>query len=257
VVRTISRILGIGAVAAALLAGTNAHADLLYYGGDFDPANANAQVLGNGYNVSLGTDGAVYDNFTVSGASWNVTSLFSNDFIATAVTGITTAHWEIRTGMSAGNGGTLLFGGDTTPTITPTGRKLPIYKYPEYTVAVPVSFTLAAGTYWLEVAPYYRDPDNLVSSFEGNTFGLNSVGNHATPDDDFWNSYNESADFWDGKAVCDAFSLPSSCFDSFSDGVIGTLAGASAAVPEPSSLALLGAALACVGASRRRKKARH
>ena len=64
---------------------------------------------------------SVYDDFIVpSGSGWNVTAVFSDNLPNTRVTG---ANWEIRQGVSEGNGGTLIASGTTiTPVVTDTGR---------------------------------------------------------------------------------------------------------------------------------------
>src|SRR5204862_127440 len=76
----------------------------LWYNGDFNGANA----LANEENTSLGSGqfASVYDNFIVpSGPGWTVTSVFSDNLSSTNITG---AAWEIRQGVSEGNGGTLI-----------------------------------------------------------------------------------------------------------------------------------------------------
>ena len=90
----------------------------LWYNGDFDGVNG----LANEQDTSLGAGqfASVYDNFNVTGTGWTITEVFSDNLSSTNVTG---ANWEIRTGMSAGNGGTLVASGTTvTPVVTPTGR---------------------------------------------------------------------------------------------------------------------------------------
>src|SRR5205814_2951401 len=73
----------------------------LWYNGDFNGANA----LANEENTSLGSGqfASVYDNFIVpSGPAWTVTSVFSDNLSSTNITG---AAWDIRQGVSEGNGG--------------------------------------------------------------------------------------------------------------------------------------------------------
>ena len=73
-----------------------------------------------------------------SAGGFDITSVFSDDLISTNVTGAT---WEIRTGVSAGNGGTLVASGSTaTPTVTATGRSA--FGFTEYQVEVAISPTL-------------------------------------------------------------------------------------------------------------------
>ena len=76
---------------------------------------------------------SVYDNFVVTNAAgWDIAAVFSDDLSNTVITG---ASWEIRSGVSAGNGGTLVASGSTlTPTITPTGRSG--FGFTEYQVKV-------------------------------------------------------------------------------------------------------------------------
>src|SRR3954466_10508145 len=98
-------------ISAMAFGSAGAQAALLYYGGDIDPGNPDADGIANGQNVA-NPDSQTYDNFTVTGGTWHVTNLFTNNLNNTNITG---ANWEIRSGVSAGNGGTLLFSGANIP----------------------------------------------------------------------------------------------------------------------------------------------
>jgi len=128
---------GLIVAAVAALAATSASADVLYYGGDIDLSGPNADVLAN-ESDALVSDSAIYDNFTVAGGVWHVTGLFTNNFTNL---GVSSVDWEIRSGVSEGDGGTLLFSGTAIPVITPTGRS-GILGLSEYTIDAPVSFNL-------------------------------------------------------------------------------------------------------------------
>jgi hypothetical protein len=118
----------------------------LFYGGDFDGraslANeADAQVA----------DARVYDDVRWPG-SWSVTELYSRnciDFVGSA------ANWEVRAGISSGNGGTVLATGKkvaaTWTLIDPQGC-FGLGELYEVKVAVP-AFTLPGGHYWINVQP--------------------------------------------------------------------------------------------------------
>ena len=102
-----------------------ANADTLYfYGGDFDNNNVNAHGLANetdGIVSGSPYGAATFQNFVVSGSAINVTRMFTNnlqDIITPA-----TAYWEIRSGVSEGDGGTLIASGDGANTVTATGRE--------------------------------------------------------------------------------------------------------------------------------------
>ena len=221
------------AAALSLLALSSAgHAStLLYYGGDLDPTNQNANALANEVD-GVGPSAATYDNFTVSGSSWTVTDLFTNDL--TDLT-ITSANWAILSGVSEGNGGTVVQSGTATPTVTATGRS--DFGYTEYSVDVAVNFVLAPGTYWLSVQPVSADSSR---SFNSNTFGLNAVGTH-TADLDYFDSAYFGANFTnaDNEGV----------FPGFSAGVYGSTG---VPTPEPASMAVLLMGLAGLGFTLRR-----
>jgi hypothetical protein len=144
---------------------------LLWYNGDFNGVNG----LPNEQDTSLGAGqyGRTYDDFIVSDArGWDVTSVSSNNLSSTNVTGAT---WEIRQGLSAGNGGTVVASGMTSvPTVVPTGRSG--FGFTEFTVEVAgLSVHLPADTnhYWLNVTPI---GDLTGRSFESTTSGAHAVG---------------------------------------------------------------------------------
>lgn len=172
---------------AILQGGQAARADgALWYNGNSDGRD--------GYNNQTGTpDGYVYDNFVVpAGYTWTLSSVYSNDLLSVTPS---TAHWEIRSGVSAGNGGTLLYSGDGADTITATGNSynfngvVPMY---EYTNSVAVSgVTLGPGTYWLAVVPdvsgfYYGGAATYIDT----TSGAGAIGN---PPGNDGNSYMTSS----------------------------------------------------------------
>jgi hypothetical protein len=83
------------------------------------------------------------------------------------------ATWEIRSGISEGNGGTLVASGTNAATQTATGRSL-WGTYPEYTIQVSgLDVTLAPGTYWLAVIPHGFGYGRWFCS---TTSGANAVG---------------------------------------------------------------------------------
>jgi len=141
-------------------------AGILWYNGDFNAVNG----LANEVNTAV-ADAHVYDNFIVpAGAGWDVTSVFSDDLISTTVT---SATYEIRSGVSSGNGGTLVASGSGTPTVTPTGRAG--FGFTEFQVELAVSPTLhlPPGTYWLNVTVV---GNGTGRAFDSQTSGANAIG---------------------------------------------------------------------------------
>jgi hypothetical protein len=140
----------------------------LWYNGDFD----NVDGLTNEENTFATGYSHIYDDFEVTDSGgWDVDSVFSDNL---ASTNITSATWEIRQGLSAFNGGTLIASGMTvTPVVTPTGRSG--FGFTEFMVEVTgLSVHLDPGTYWLNVTPV----DNLDGgrSFDSTTSGDNCIG---------------------------------------------------------------------------------
>jgi len=215
----------------------------LFYGGDFDPNDPNANGLTNETDSYVNGDpygSAIYQNFVYDGNS-PITGLFTNNFIASNSIP-KNGYWEIRSGVSEGNGGTLVASG-TNPLINaPTG--LNAFGYPIYTNAVTFSpLVLNAGTYWLAVVPECNPTCGGNSrSFNANTFGLNSIGTQIN-DEQFLNSSDFGANFTNANNE--------GVFQTFSSGVLTS--GTGSGIPEPSSLILLGSGLvAAAGVVRRR-----
>jgi hypothetical protein len=76
----------------------------LWYDGDFDGVNG----FSNERNTLI-TQCATYMDFNVPAPlGWNLTAVFSHNLLNTVVTG---ADWEIRSGVSEHNGGTLIANG--------------------------------------------------------------------------------------------------------------------------------------------------
>jgi hypothetical protein len=160
----------------------------LWYNGDFNGVNG----LANEENTSLGSGqfASVYDDFNVPSGGWTLTSVFSDNLANTNITGAT---WEIRQGISEGNGGTVIASGMTmTPVVTNTGRGG--FGLQEFMVEVTgLNVNLAPGTYFLNVTVI----GNLTGrSFDTNTSGANCVGTPCGNDQNaFFNSNFFKANF--------------------------------------------------------------
>jgi hypothetical protein len=189
------------------------------------------------------TQAAVYDYFNVTDPQgWHVTALFSDNLEYTIVTA---ADWEIRTGLSEGDAGTLVASGTTnTPIVTPTGRGGEIREFMIEVTGLNIFLpTLPSGQYyWLNVTPV---GDGTGRSFNSTTSGLNCVGTPCGNDNNaFWNSTYFGQNFASVNG-----STCYGCHD-FSMGVIGNV------VPEPATWALLTCGLgALLFALRRRRVA--
>lgn len=159
----------------------------LFYGGDYDGRNA----LANYVNGEHGGTGKTYDDFNVSGGPVTVTSVWSNNLVDGMTFG--SAEVEIRTGVTSGNGGTVVFSGAFPCTLTNTGRT--IFGQPEKQVRVSgLSFNLSPGTYFLSVAPV---GSGSGVAFVSTTSGANAAGAPIANGNSFINgspsSYNWSS----------------------------------------------------------------
>lgn len=212
----------------------SAHAETLFYGGDYNAREWHSNTLSNENDASVYGDpygSAVYQNFVIpDGQTWNVNALFSNDIMTIAPT---SAYWEIRTGISEGKSGNLLVSGAGPDSYHLKGA------YGEYTNTVNgLNLVLVPGTYWFTVVP--EAPGQQGNSSITNTFGQNSIGIQIS-DQQYFNSPFYGYNFADAGDI--------SVFPIFSSGVIGTV------VPEPSSLTMgISALITVVGIVRRRSQ---
>ena len=221
---------------ALLFFTVSAFADTLYfYGGDFDPNNGNANGLANETDGIVGGSpygAATYQNFVASG-SINVTGLFTNNLNSNGAPA--DGYWEIRSGVSEGNGGTLIASGTGSITNTPTGRSGFGYTETQNLVSN-LNVSLDAGTYWFAVVP--DCPNCGGRYFNSNTFGLNSVGTQIS-NEQFFNSSFFGANYTNANNE--------GVFQSFSSGVY------TSGIPEPSSILMLGSGLIGVAGVIRRR----
>lgn len=219
--------------------GAPAFADVLWYNGDFDGENGNF----NGYQMASYQYAMNYDDFDVPAGGWDVSGLWSNNRLDTQA--ITEAYWEIRSGVSAGNGGTLLYNGLNSATVTPTGRM--VFNVPEYSVSVNgLDLSLNEGKYWLGLAPNMEGEEWY--SYIATTSGANAVGTLAgTNGNAFYTS-------WYGGSNYSNYFVPSTSISSdmrdFSMGVQGT----PKVVPEPLSMLLFVSGGGVIAASRKLRR---
>lgn len=107
---------------------SSADAGVLWYNGD---SGSTPSGTINEESTNLGSF-TLFDNFVVnSPGGWLVDTVWSYNMMS--VTGITQATWSIRTGMSVGNGGTVVASGVGSATQTATG-KIGVLSTPEYKI---------------------------------------------------------------------------------------------------------------------------
>lgn len=201
----------------------------LWYNGDFDGVNGLVNQGSTSYTVAY-----VYDNFTITSGTWTINQVFSNNLMSLFAD---SADVEIRSGVSAFNAGNLLYSAYGVG-FTQTATGASGYGLNEYTIAVDLpGVMLGPGTYWLMVAP-----SSTGVSFVSTTSGANCVG---VPCGTGSNSFFTSADYSAYFEPATDILIPAD----FSMGVVGTFS----AVPEPSSLVMLGSGLMAIGGVIRRR----
>ena len=247
--------------AAILTASPLAGQTLVYQGNRTSTVACSAKVV-NSKNQCM-----MYDNITVGDNGWDVTGLFGN-FYQPDVAGMvpwTSAMWEIRTGMSEGNAGTLLYGGEgfeVSATHQATGRTLSGgTTFTEYlaTLTIPQLY-LAPGTYWIGISPVF---DHMFGSY----FGAYAAWTEPGASGGINSQADGSGIAWVAYSSVNNYAVVT---HDFSYGVLGTISengnpgtdpgnggtpgtGPGTAVPEPGGLGLLAAGLMVMAGLRRRR----
>ncbi len=123
-----------------------------------------------------------FDNFTWTNASGGMVDSIGGHFMSSLgipITGVTFAQWEIRSGVSVGNGGTLIASGSGVPVLSSTPFLSQFIGSPNVDPVARVEldvpdFALAPGNYWLGFS--IGDVGAGVGGYVAETIGANGIG---------------------------------------------------------------------------------
>ena len=216
------RVFVCGVIGVSALA--NASPAVFYAGDVANVGGCRAQV-----NYPIGFDSRLYDNFTL-GQATNIDGLSASFSING--TNATSVSWEIRSGVQAGSGGTLLYSGTNACTNT-YENTWSTYKY----VASIPTITLGPGDYYLSISANGGSDWIYVAG----TLGDNAVGGPIADGKSIWNCPQFGFNWLPVEVVNNGNSF--NC----AYGLTGT-----AVVPEPSSILTL--SLGVLAFRRRRRK---
>ncbi|HJP84169.1 MAG TPA: PEP-CTERM sorting domain-containing protein [Fimbriimonadaceae bacterium] len=217
-------------IASLVCVSSTSFSQVVFYGGDANGVDG----------LTSEEDGVVsqamtYDNFTVGAGGWNVSDL-GGIFAVTTGSNFASARYEIRQGVSVGNGGSLIqtgvFSVSSSSVGSLFGRDLR-----DFTGSVS-PFSLAAGNYWIGIS--LIDPGS-VRSFVATTSGVNGVGGPLNDGNSFLNSSTFAANFDDAGDFIIEDRTPDFAYRI-----------TAAPVPEPATLGALG--MGALALLRRRKK---
>jgi uncharacterized protein (TIGR03437 family) len=138
---------------------------------------------GSNWYVSNQQFGRVYDEFLVPSGGWTVAGVFSNNTLYNAPP-ITQASWEIRSGLSAGNGGTVIASG-VSPATQTYNSALRAYRIEVDGLQV----QLAPGDFFISVTPVGTAN---TQSYVCQTQGQNAIGSPAGNGMAFYSSQSGS-----------------------------------------------------------------
>jgi hypothetical protein len=147
----------------------------LFYGGDLDVSDSNAAGLSD-ENTLLVLGSSTYTAYSVPSGAWvGITGILVN-VQASVNFDPQTAAYDVRTGVTEGNGGSEVTSGTGSISVAATGRNF--IGLNEYTVLVKIpTLYLGPGEYWFNVTPQCTNGATDGSCYEGRIFISNTTEN--------------------------------------------------------------------------------
>jgi len=148
----------------------------VYYGGDLNVSDSNAAGLSDENTLLIVGGSSTYTAINVPNNGWiGVTGILVN-VQADVNFDPNTASYDVRTGVTEGNGGTSIASGTGTIAVAATGRNF--IGLNEYTVLVKIpTLYIGPGEYWFNVTPQCTNGATDGSCNVGRIFISNTTQN--------------------------------------------------------------------------------